>query len=209
MIPDATSNPDAPYALADPDEQARRHQLLHARHMRPLENYRTLLSEALGASDAVPYFDPCDGGASARALFLLEAPGRKALGSGFISRNNPDPTARNMCNLLAEARIPREHTVLWNVVPWYVGSHEKIRPVRQTDLESALPHLGDLIAILTNLRCIVLVGRKAQNARKHIAARTRAQILECYHPSNVCLNRDRSRRRQILEVFKLARTIIR
>jgi len=50
------------------------------------------------------------------------------MSSGFISRDNPDPSARNFRALLAGAGIPREKTVLWNIVPWYIGSGVKIRP---------------------------------------------------------------------------------
>jgi hypothetical protein len=49
----------------------------------------------------VPEFDPLDGGVEAQVLFLFEKPGpmtaelggSKRSGSGFISRNNDDPTA--------------------------------------------------------------------------------------------------------------------
>ncbi len=73
----------------------------------------------------VPHFDPLDGGINARVLFLLEAPGAKAVASGFVSRNNPDETARNFFDLNMAAGIARRDTVCWNVVPWYIGTGTK------------------------------------------------------------------------------------
>jgi hypothetical protein len=59
----------------------------------------------------IPYFDPWDGGTAAEALYLLEAPGAKAVLSGFISRNNPDETVKNFFQLNQQAGIPRKRTV--------------------------------------------------------------------------------------------------
>lgn len=80
----------------------------------------------------MPDFDPCDGGIDARILCLLEAPGTQAVRTTFISQDNPDPTARNMRSILAEAGVPRRWIIIWNIVPWYVGTMQKIRPVTVT-----------------------------------------------------------------------------
>ena len=55
----------------------------------------------------VPFFDTFDGGVNAKVLFLLEKPGPKSStsgGSGFISRDNNDETARAIveCNSCLE-----------------------------------------------------------------------------------------------------------
>ncbi|MGH7717468.1 MAG: hypothetical protein ACREON_01305 [Gemmatimonadaceae bacterium] len=65
-----------------------------------------------GPEARVPDFDPWDGGTDAEVLYLLEAPGGKAVESGFISRNNPDETARNFFELNRAAGIPRQRTVI-------------------------------------------------------------------------------------------------
>ena len=39
----------------------------------------------------------------AAILYLLEAPGRRAIESGFVSRDNPDETAKNFFLLNIEA----------------------------------------------------------------------------------------------------------
>lgn len=46
----------------------------------------------------VPGFDPKNGNEQAKYLFLLEAPGPKAIQSGLISFDNEDPSARNFRN---------------------------------------------------------------------------------------------------------------
>ena len=81
-------------------------------HILPLVNYLDLMKEELGNGFDTPMFDPCDGGVNDKALFLLEAPGPKAVGSGFISRNNPDPSAKNINKLLIETGFKREETLL-------------------------------------------------------------------------------------------------
>ncbi len=95
------------------------------------------MCSTLGAEYPIPDFDPCDGGIDSRLLILLEAPGRKAVSSGFVSRNNPDPTAKNLCLELATVKIPRGVTAIWNIIPWYVGTAAKIRPVLPSDLRQA------------------------------------------------------------------------
>ena len=92
----------------------------------------------------VPYFDPRDGGISARVLFMLEAPGPKAVWSGFISRDNPDPTARNFRHLLAVAGIAREETLLWNIVPWYIGNRARIRSAQRRDIKEGAAYMARL-----------------------------------------------------------------
>lgn len=65
----------------------------------------------------MPYFDPADGGVEARCLFLLEAPGPRAVLSGSVSRDNPDQTAENFSKFLTDAGIDRLNTVIWSTVP--------------------------------------------------------------------------------------------
>jgi uracil-DNA glycosylase len=186
------STPDAPYALASEDEQKRRNALLSEPHMKPLTEYLEQVRSEMGTGYEMPMFDPCDGGINARVLFLLEAPGPKAVGSAFISRNNPDPTARNMCELLEKAGIPRQDTLLWNIVPWYIGDKDsesgksRIRPANNKDITVAMPHLETLLKLLPSLEIIVLVGKKAQSTSKDIKRHqkiTNTSLIETHHPS--------------------------
>lgn len=86
---------DAPRTLASEGERAARTALLELPHARDLARFVERTRHAKGAAYGIPDFDPLDGGTAAHVLFLLEAPGPKAVISGFVSRNNPDETARN------------------------------------------------------------------------------------------------------------------
>ena len=174
---------DAPYLLHDPVEQARRIAMLTAPHMQPLTEYLAVIKKERGPAYEMPHFDPCDGGINARALFLLEAPGPKAVSSTFISRNNPDPTAQNLWHLMNEAKIPRPDVLLWNIVPWYVGTGGRIRAVNKNDLGESLPYLQGLIRLLPGLNLIVLVGKKAQAAHDQIRSLTAVPIMATCHMS--------------------------
>lgn len=192
---------DLPYALKDPAEMARRRAMLAEPHVEPLATYRREVQNLVGSERSLPDFDPCDGGVNARLLFLLEAPGRRAVSSSFVSRNNPDQTAKNLLQLLQEAGLPRSETVLWNIVPWYVGDGQRIRAVEGADLDEALPHLETLIDLLPNLEAVVLVGKKAAMARAAIARVTSAAIYVCAHPSPKVFNIFPHKRAETLAVL--------
>src|SRR5207244_3223510 len=79
-----------PKSLGSPVARAARHAELHERHIAPLTAFVDALRVEMGSHYQIPYFDPHDGGIAAEVLYLLEAPGAKAVFSGFISRDNPD-----------------------------------------------------------------------------------------------------------------------
>jgi uracil-DNA glycosylase len=195
---------NAVYTLRDSDEQRRRHELLKADHIAPLTEYVKQLRTSFGYGQEIPYFDPHDGGIKASLLFLLEAPGPKAVVSGFVSRDNPDPTARNMTQLLAESGVPRRETVSWNIVPWYVGSDGRIRPVNQQEINAGISSLKFLRPLLPNIRVVVLIGRKAQQARLAIEELFQTPVLDCPHPSQRVLNVWPQKREEIKSVFRQA-----
>ena len=191
---------NAPYLLKDEVEQERRTEMLALPHVKPLEDYLASVKARCG-HDKMPHFDPCDGGINACALFLLEAPGPQAVGSAFISRDNPDPTARNLLRLMHDANISRGDTLIWNIVPWYVGVPGQIRPVTGVDVQEAIPYLRELLNMLPHLQVIVLVGRKAQSAAKAIQTMTPLLIVPTYHPSARVFNISPDKKRQTQEAF--------
>ena len=168
-------------------------------HVALLSAFVRRLRAQVGQSYDVPYFDPADGGVEADCLFLLEAPGPKAVKSGFVSRNNPDETAKNFFLLNREAGIDRKRTIVWNIVPWYVGSGTKIRPTNAIDLSTARPALSTLLSLLPRLHSIVLVGRKAASERSAIAALAPSARLHAIpHPSPMFVNRSPKNRHVLL-----------
>jgi uracil-DNA glycosylase len=194
---------DAPKSLADTSARKARRAALSQPHIAPLAAFVRRLRQAAGHAEDVPDFDPLDGGVLAECLFLLEAPGGRAVGSGFVSRNNPDETAKNFFLLNQEAGLSRARTIIWNVVPWYVGSGEKIRAVTIADIRASSPHLQELLGLLPALRAVVLVGLKAQRARpvfEHLAPH--CTLFACPHPSPLSLNGRAERRSEILRCLK-------
>ena len=98
---------DYPKLLGDAAAVAARLKELRSPHVAPLTAFVEELRGEAGPGADVPYFDPWDGGVDATILFLLEAPGPKAVRSGFVSRNNPDETAKTFFELTVEAGLDR------------------------------------------------------------------------------------------------------
>jgi uracil-DNA glycosylase len=193
---------DRPKCLGDSGIRAARRAKLSEAHVAPLTSFVSALREEVGSLGQVPDFDPLDGGINAECLFLLEAPGAKAVASGFISRNNPDETAKNFFELNAEAGIGRSKTVTWNIVPWYIGNETRIRAASSNDIAQGLPSFERLLALLPKLRIVVLVGRKAERA-KSVIERIRPDLVirVAPHPSPLFVNRAEGNRRRILDVL--------
>lgn len=157
-----------PRSLRDAEARSRRHALLATPHMHQLNLYARDLRVRLRTE--VPEFDPLDGGVNARVLFLFEKPGPMTsahggkVGSGFISRNNDDPTAEATTTFMTKAGLSRKDTLLWNVVPGWNGTTK----VTAKEVAEGAVLAKELVAILPKLEAIVFVGRKAERARKHL-----------------------------------------
>ena len=133
----------------------------------------------------MPHPDPLDGGVAARALILMETPSAGPSPLRFVSRDNATPTARNLRRFLGTAGLERADTLLWNVVPWIVhAAGARNRPVRAAELRQGLATLPALLALLPDLRVVVLAGRPARAAEPVVAAERRGlPILPMPHPS--------------------------
>lgn len=136
----------------------------------------------------VPRFDPNDGGIGARVLFLFEKPGpmtdQRKKGSGIISRDNDDQTARAISDFMNKADINRKDTILWNIIPLW----NQVRLIRAEEMKIGITLLEDLLeSVLQNVKVIVLVGRQAQRATNAINKRFpgRYTILTSAHPSPI------------------------
>jgi hypothetical protein len=101
---------DPPKSLRDSKIREARFAALEQPHVAPLTAFFRQLRSAMGADYLIPHFDPADGGTEASLLYLLEAPGPRAIASGFVSRDNPDETAKNFKLLNQEAS--------WAPPPW-------------------------------------------------------------------------------------------
>lgn len=174
--------PDEPKSLRHSWVQTERTLMLASTHMRPLAAY----VESLRRDGAeVPDFDPLDGGVYAQVLFLQEKPGPKTSArngySGFISRNNNDPTATNCFKYLADLEMPRDVTAFWNTIPWWNGT----RNMTASEHRRGIQEVSRVLGLFENLKVVVLVGRKAQAAERQIIETwPNLTIVRSYHPSN-------------------------
>lgn len=190
---------DRPKLLGDLEALESRIAQLSDAHVVPLTQFVHRLRMKMGPDAAIPYIDPWDGGVEAEALFLLEAPGPKARNSGFVSMNNPDETAKNLFEISRASGIDRKRIIIWNTVPWYIGSGGKIRPANSTDITVGIISLGELIQLCPKLRTIVLVGRKAQKIERHIQSiANHLEIFTSPHPSPMFVNRNAENRATLL-----------
>jgi hypothetical protein len=167
---------DYPRSMRDPAVRQRRRAMLTLPHVAGLTAYAAKLRSR--GSVEVPDFDPLDGGVHARVLFLLEKPGPMAAGSGFISRNNDDPTAAAAIDFMQKAGIPRKLTISWNVIPWWNGT----KKVKASELRDGIGCLKELISKLPKLAAVVMVGRSAARAKPALES-TGLRLFTSYHPS--------------------------
>jgi hypothetical protein len=153
-------------------------------HIAPLTAYAAGLRRH--GTLEVPDFDPLDGGANARALFLFEKPGPmtaesgERTGSGFISRNNDDPTAEAIFDFMRQASIPRKVALIWNLIPWWNGTRE----VTARELHQGVDCVVELLKLLPALSVVVMVGRSAARAKPHLVP-TGLALIDSYHPSPI------------------------
>ena len=132
---------------------------LNEAHIKSLTDFVCRLRIELNPD--IPFFDPSDGGINAKVLFLLEKPGPMSSnehGSGFISQDNDDETARSIKKFLGEAGLDRQETIIWNVIPAWNGT----RKIVKEELKQAHAHLDQLIKLLPYLKVVVLVGNLIQ-----------------------------------------------
>ncbi len=174
-------------ALRGNDPHTRRLAGLAAGHVATLEIYRATIAAHLGT---VPHVDPLDGGDRATCLLLLETPGPRGDPVRFVSRDNAAGTARNITRFCQAAGLPREHMVLWNVVPWVIHRRgERNRAPGREEIAAGLALLPGLLALLPALRVAVLAGRVAALAAPVVqAGAPRASVLTMPHPSPTYVN---------------------
>jgi hypothetical protein len=159
-------------------------------HIYPLME---LVRELRAQGREVPNVNPNDGGTNAKALFLLETPGPRAVGTGFVSRENPDQSAENMRRLLDSAGFQRADVVLWNVVPYCISSADRNRNASIAQIREAVPETQRFLDRLPHLRVVTFCGRKAQRAKRLLKIPEGVTSLETFHPGARSFNQQRCR----------------
>lgn len=196
---------DGPRILEDARVRAERADQLSLPHVAPLAAFAEQMRLERGPLHSVPDFDPWDGGVNAEILYVLEAPGPKTVATGFVSRNNPDESAANFFRANVEAGILRTRTASWNIVPWTLSdAYGRVRAPKQSDIEAGLPYLERLLALLSRLRAVVLVGRSAERAAPSLMATRRAfDLFVAPHPSPQFVNRFPENRARLTSALRV------
>ena len=134
----------------------------------------------------------------------MEAPGAKAVKSGYLSFDNNDGTAKNFRNQLIAASVERKDIAIWNAVPWYIGNEEltRIRAAKGMDVKMGLEYLVEIVFAIKKLQCVVLMGGAARQAHIHLSQHTTARILSCHHPSPRVMNASPEKAEENITVFR-------
>jgi uracil-DNA glycosylase len=174
---------DRPRLLGNSDAVRERLAQIDLPHVSPLTRFVRKLRSDVGAEREIP--------------------------SGFVSRNNPDETAKNFYEVNEQAGLLRQRTAVWNVVPWYIGSGSKIRPANLQDIREGMKTLGCLLKLLPELRAVVLLGRKAQRAGDCIAKKNPSlRVFTCPHPSPLYVRRKPENQAMILRRLEDVRSFL-
>lgn len=194
----AVASHDVRNASANADFEGRL-ALLSQPHVAPLSNFRVQLLKDLPKNSFVPNFDPKDGGIEARVLLLLETPGRVPRATQFTSLDNPSMTSMNLLPMVMGAGLKRSEVLMWNLVPWDIGTETKIKSTTSNHHSVGTAALLRLLKLLPQLRVIVFFGTKAQVALKDVqVVRSDLLLLRSPHPSPSNLNTRPESRQEIL-----------
>ena len=113
----------------------------------------------------VPYLDPDQGGVNARLLVLLDNPSTKAeagTGSGLLSLDNNDRTARNCREAYARHNVSWSDVVHWNVVPFPVAG-AKNGGSTAAERAQAAHWTRKFVDLCPNLEFVLLLGVAARD----------------------------------------------
>jgi hypothetical protein len=163
----------------------------------------------------VPYVDPDSGGICAKVLFLLESPaGPAALGSGMLSADNNDETARNLWLSYASSGMPLTFGLHWNAVPWYVGDGKKNKSVTTAQVDRGREHLHQLLDLTPEMRVVLALGKPAQAAITPAETDLRARgiaVIKAPHPSPIPAASSKGRsliefNAAVADAYRIART---
>ncbi|MEU1209936.1 uracil-DNA glycosylase [Nocardia sp. NPDC005825] len=149
-------------------------------HVAALNTLADRIADAEGLPHGhVPYVDPDQGGIGARVLVLLDNPSTKAesgTGSGLLSLDNNDRTARNCREAYARHRIGWSQVVHWNVVPFPVAG-AKNGGSTLAERARAVPWTRAFVELCPNLEMVLLLGAAARDGWERAGIRRDLYVL--------------------------------
>jgi hypothetical protein len=118
--------------------------------------------------------------------------GRKAggaKGSGFLSVENDDQTAERQCGFFEETGLDATDVLPWNAHPWYRHGTANLRT---HDLRRGVEPLKNVMALMPDIRAIVLFGNNAQKSwkyfqQKHPEIALKIRGIDSPHPGTQAL----------------------
>lgn len=157
---------------ADPLVVKEKKQRIRDPHVRQLNDLADRIADAEGLPHGhVPYADPDLGGVKARMLVLLDNPSTKAeagTGSGLLSLDNDDRTARNCREAYARHGVEWKDVVHWNVVPFPVAG-VKNGGSTPAERQRGVPWTREVVKLLPNMEIVLLLGVAARDGWKRAA----------------------------------------
>ncbi len=141
-------------------------------HVAPINELVDRLSHAKGAV-RLPHAAPWHGGIHAPVLSVLNDPGEEALVPDFLCLRNPDRASDRQRHLMTEFDIDPADFCPWNGYPWPRENKKDLTPEEALEGGRALL---EIMSLMTNLRLLLLLGRKATGCRRCRPAGTGGDI---------------------------------
>ena len=206
--PDST---DGPRRHADPAFLAAKQARWFEPHIAPVNHLVSEIASTTGL--AVPYVDPDSGGVNTRVLLLLEGPsGGAAHRSNMISIDNDGGTAANLWRAHQAVGLSREHTMIWNAVPWFLGGYGRIDGPKEVELTEGRSWLVRLLERLPLLEVVIALGRVPEKSLRPLRSDLQARgviIFPAPHPSQRVYDvPGRGARAQVHRTFEQAAEVI-
>ncbi|MGL3806188.1 hypothetical protein ACSYDW_08840 [Paeniglutamicibacter sp. R2-26] len=129
-------------------------------HVAPINELIERLGQAKGPV-RLPLAAPWHGGINAPVLCVLNDPGEEALVPDFLCVRNPDRASDRQRHLMTEFGIDPADLCPWNGYPWPRETKKDLTPEEALDGGRALL---EVMALMTDLRLLMLLGRKARDA---------------------------------------------
>lgn len=135
-------------------------------HVRPLNALSDAIADSVGLPHGhIPYVDPDQAGINARMLVLLDNPSTKAesgTGSGLLSLDNNDRTARNCREAYERQDVSHADVVHWNVVPFPVAGVKNggSTPAERTQ---SVRWTTEFVDLCPNIEIVLLLGAAARD----------------------------------------------